>query len=76
MTTRDYKKLAQIFGEGLARVYAREGLADFDTAYGVWRSLYTDTCEMLAQDNPRFDEMKFQYAVATIAAETPVTLAP
>jgi hypothetical protein len=76
MSAKDYRKLSVIFGESLARVYALDYPSpEFDAAYGVWRSTYSDICEMLAEDNPHFDEMKFQYAVALIAGTTTVAVA-
>jgi len=73
VTSKNYIKLAEIFGDGLGRVYRLPSDSpEFDVAYNTWRALYNDTCEMLASDNPRFDEMKFQYAVA-VRADMPIT---
>jgi len=61
MTAKDYKLLAQFLGQSLARAHA---LGGEEARTLLYDAAYTGAVEMLAADNPRFDQTRFSYAVA------------
>lgn len=60
MTRKDYIRLARIMGDGLA-VAGQDGE---DARERFYDAVYTPLVQMLAEDNERFDMLRFSYAAA------------
>jgi len=65
MTTKDYKFLAHYMGGVLGRAQVRGGDKARTLAYD---ESYPPLVRMLANDNPRFDQVKFSFATAQAEA--------
>ena len=62
MSRKDYIALAKIVGNTFAAVGDLNGKVGRETVY---ENLYIPLCDYLASENPRFDRLKFSYAVGT-----------
>lgn len=64
MTRKNYEVLAKIVGNTFAA-------CGEDLRETVYDNLYTPLVDYLKSDNPRFDSLRFSYAVATAEHATP-----
>ena len=62
MTRKDYELLARYLGGVLGRVFVRGGEKARTVAYN---ESYEPLANMLESDNPKFDRVRFSFAVAT-----------
>jgi hypothetical protein len=57
MTRKDYVKIAEAFR-------STEPTFEDSPEYNVWRKVLDAVADTLAEDNPRFDRMRFTFAAS------------